>query len=176
MKKYIILIAALFCSKLAFSQENLSPNKINEKVADILSFNDWMNTVTKKLKDSVDLYAFSIELKVSVKNKKTVVNAINVNDTIAYVFFDNLDSLRNINYYSIIGKKKEATIVIPVAVIIAYTNHPIHPTPLLKAESLMTKIPKLFNYQFEDRKKGKNISGFIYIDPIVRLGGTIVHD
>lgn len=177
MKKYlIVLILALFSNKLAFSQKSLSPNEINKKITDVLSFDNWITTVTKKLKDSVDLYAFSIELKVSVKNKKTVVNAININDSIAYVFFNNFDSLKSINYYSIVGDKKKATIVIPVAVIIAYTNKPVHSTPLLSAESLYTKIPKLFNYKFDDRKNGKNISSFIYLDPIITLSGTIVHD
>jgi len=154
-----------------YGQQILSPQKINEKIVSYLMS---PNTIrTTQLKDSVDFYAFAIELKVSRIGNKTSVNTINVNDSIAYVLYKDFNFLKEINFHSIIKERKEAVIIIPVGIIIAYVKKPISTIPLLKAEELMPKIVKMFNKKYDS---DNTLSDFIYLDPMMCIGGTKVYD
>lgn len=173
-KKSYILILLLLCIIKGYSQGLLTPKQINEKINDHIMGVGPNKLNLRNLKDSVDLYAFAIELKVSRKNKKTIVESISVNDSIAYVLYKDFDFLKDINYYSVLNNKKKATVVIPVAILIAYVNHPVSSRPMLKAEELLPKVVKMFNFNYKELEKRS--SDFIYLNPVMCLCGTKYYD
>ncbi len=171
MIKTLILCFFLMFFLDANAQKPLSESEINKLISDSL-FNGKLENF-RKLKDSVDFYAFALELNIKKKGKYAIMETINTNDSIAYVIYDNFDFLKKINYSSILKERKSATIIIPVGIIISYVNNPTGPIPLLKAEELMPKLAKLFNKDF---KKNNQLSKFIYLDPIICLCSTKVYD
>lgn len=172
-KKSYILILLLLCIIKGYSQGLLTPKQINEKINDHIMGVGPNKLNLRNLKDSVDLYAFAIELKVSRKNKKTIVESISVNDSIAYVLYKDFDFLKDINYYSVLNNKKKATVVIPVAILIAYVKHPVSSKAMLKAEESMQKIIKMFNYSRKEPEKRS--SGFIYLNAVMCICTTKVY-
>lgn len=170
MKNFFPLFSFLLLFLNASSQQILSEKEINSLVLKTLSGS---KQNLSSLKDSVDFYGFAIELNVRRQNKVTVVENISLNDTIGYTIYNDFVFLKNINYINLLKKKKAATIIIPVAIIVAYTKNPISNIPLIKAEELMPKITKLFNKDF---KKNNQLSEYIYLDPIICLCSTKVYD
>lgn len=129
-----------------------------------------------KLKDSVALYTFAIELNVVKQKDSTLVKSINVNDSIAKVLYKDFDFLKYINFSSVLKEKKEAILVIPVAIQIAWVNKPTTATAMLKVGNgeILNRIAAMFNLDYK-RKKTKT-EHFIYLTPILHLTGTIVYD
>jgi hypothetical protein len=169
--KRIILLLIVTITIDCFAQKAQTAIEINKKIEFEL-FGKRTPDITK-LKDSADFYGFAIALQVSLKNGYTVVNAINVNDSIAYKMYKNFDVLKEINYVSLLQGRKQATIIIPIGFVIAYVNYPTSTVPVLKAEGLMEKIIKMFN---KDYKTANNLSDFIYLDPIMCLCGTKIYN
>ncbi len=159
---------------ICFAQNTLNSKDINQKIEGFLISNGPDNPNKQKLKDSVDLYSFAIEIHVELRDKKTIINKVSVNDSIAYVLYKDFDFLKSINFISVMRGKKQAIIIIPVAIIIAYVNHPVSSVPMLKAETLMDKIVKMFNYDYKNKDKQTN--DFIYLNPVVCLTGTKIYD
>ncbi|PWS26572.1 hypothetical protein DHW03_17550 [Pedobacter yonginense] len=173
--RYLLTIIIIATSlTICFAQSELNSKEINQKIEGFLISNEASIPNKQKLKDSVDFYSFAIEICVKLKGKNTIIDKISVNDSIAYVLYKDFNFLRSINFTSVMGGKKQAVIVVPVGIIIAYVNHPVSKVPMLEAEDLQNKIVKMFNYDY--RNKDKHTNDFIYLNPIVSLTGTKTYD
>lgn len=191
MKKSIFIII-LFCFNALISNAQNREKIIKEYFAlDPIEFKNQKDSVDelisrhfsvtyvnykKHLKDSVALYSFAIELNVVKHKDSTLVKTINVNDSIAKVLYKDFDFLKYINFSSILKEKKEAILVLPVAIQIAWVNKPTTATAMLKVGNgeILDRIAAMFNLDLK-RKKTKT-DHFIYLTPILHLTGTIVYD
>jgi hypothetical protein len=167
IKLIIIFVILLNCLTIR-AQNAPTVAEINSKILEKLVLKGVPNY--KKLPDSVELYTFNIQLKIIKKNNMTVVKELNVSDRIANLVFKDFNFLKDINYNNLLKSRKSASIIIPIAIIIAYVNTPISKTPMIKAEPLMEKLPQLFNYDY--KKPDVQPSDFIYLAPIIVLAGT----
>ncbi|MBC8987496.1 hypothetical protein H9X96_17140 [Pedobacter sp. N36a] len=129
-----------------------------------------------KLKDSVALYSFAIELNVVKHKDSTLVKTINVNDSIAKVLYKDFYFLKYINFSSVLKEKKEAILVIPVAIQITWINKPTMATPMLKAGDgeILDRIATMFNLDLKQKKL--KTDHFIYLTPILYLAGTKTYE
>lgn len=169
MNKIFILCFLLTSFLSTYAQKALPEKDVNRLILETLSSN---KQNLSSLKDSIDFYAFAIELDVSSSNKNTHVTKIKVNDSVANTIYADFDFLKKINYVNMLKGRKQAKIIIPVGIIIAYVKNPVMPVPLLKAEELMPKLSKLFKKDFE---KNNPLSDFIYLDPFICLCSTKVY-
>lgn len=191
MKKNIFIII-LFCFNALISNAQSREKIIKEYFAlDPVEFKNQKDSVNKlisryfsttyvdyegKLKDSVALYSFAIELNVVKHKDSTLVKTINVNDSISKVLFKDFDFLKYINFSSVLKEKKEAILVIPVAIQITWINKPTTATPMLKISDgqILDRIAAMFNMDL--KRKQTKTEHFIYLTPILYLAGTITYE
>lgn len=69
-----------------------------------------------KLKDSLAIYAFNFELKISKRNGNTKVTCINANDTLAFILFPEYNKLSSIDYSSLMNSRSNIRLIIPVLI------------------------------------------------------------
>lgn len=166
--RYLFVFFTLLHFNNCYSQD---ANAINLKIQDALT---GPNLRLDRFLDSVEFYTFAIQLDVKYKKGKGVVEKVSVNDSIAYVFYKDFDFLKQINYLSLLQQKKNATVVIPVGIIIAYTvkRKPIPPT--IKAEELMSKLYKMYNISYPEPRNV--INNYIFLNPVICTCGYKVYD
>lgn len=171
-KYYWTTLLLFLCAANTFGQAIPSVDQINTEISARLSSPHFTNLA--KLKDSVALYAFAVELNVRRVKNKTVVDSIRTNDSIAQILYNDLDFLNDLNYSSVLEKRKKAIIIIPVGIMIAYTKQGTHIPPLVNAEDILTKILGMFNYH--PKSRNRNTSDFLYLTPVMCLCSAKVYD
>lgn len=124
-------------------------------------------STSEKLKDSIALYSFAIQIDIK-KNKNSSIKNVTSNDSISNVVFKKnyLPFLKKLNYDPILGEAKNATIIIPVAYIVANYKADDISEKKVPITDLSDKLYKLFNYIKKDENTPKN---YIYLKPMITV-------
>lgn len=162
----------LFITSTSYAQKAPTAAEINKKITQKLI--TYGSPKFSKLKDSVELYTFTIQLKVAKQKDNFLVDEIFSTDSISNIVFKDISFLREIDYTSVMKGKSSATLIIPIAIIIAYVNNPVRPIPMVRAEPLANQLAKFYNYDYKDETK--QTSDFIYLSPIIVTAGTKVYN
>lgn len=162
--KCFILLYSINC----YSQD---VNTINSKIQEELT---GPNLRLDRFLDSVEFYSFAIQLDVKYKKGKGIVEKIGTNDSIAYQLYENFDFLKQLDYSSLLNGKKKATIIIPIGIILAYTKKNTLKTPMIKAESLMSKLYKMYNISYPIPRNV--INSYIFLNPVICTCGYKIYD
>lgn len=165
--KYILILFCLI-TKICGAQNT---NAVNEKIRDILSGPDLnLNDVI----DTVGLYTFTIKLEVFSGVSKTYVGKISTNNILVSKFYKNLDTLKTLDFTPFFkGKETRATIVIPVAIILAYPKIKVQ-KPTLDAEKLIEKLYNLFDLTYP--VPNEDISLYKFAQPVILTCGVKVYN
>jgi hypothetical protein len=169
MKKIILFFATFFICYNGFAQNDKGKDSyLQIRLALVRHLESNM------LKDSIALYTFAFQIEVKKIKDSTLITSITVNDSIANIIYPNYDFLRKINYAPFISKAKQATLVIPVALVITNYNSPTKTVDTtIPIIDLADRISKMFNY---NQKEDSDTEHFIYLRPCVIYHDKAVYD
>jgi hypothetical protein len=161
-KYYLLLLFLISTSALAQDNNNIEREKINNLFYKAVNRNAF--------KDTTMVYMFAI--KVEVYNKKGIINikSVNASDSSAYLIFTNLDFLKEINYKVFMQKRKNASFIFPVSIILSYPEKPSGSS--LIGKDIQDKIEKLW---FRTEYANTSTENYIYI-PALNLRTTTWYD
>jgi hypothetical protein len=167
MKVYLIILVLLFSiSKFSFSQNKQTTIEEIEKT--LASTMD-----AKDIKDSIALYTFCIQVNIKNVKGKSIVTGISVNDLVAKIIFKDIYLLKKINYSSFLGNKKNISLNIPIAYIVANYKANDLTEKKINIIGIQDNLYKLFNCT----KKGNCITlDSIYLNPIIITVDKAVYD
>lgn len=131
------------------------------------------NSDITKLPDSLAFYTFAIELHIKKLGDSTNIKSIMLNDSIGYLINKGYDYLRDLNFSAVMDGKKEATIILPVSLIVYNNNNPKIREQQLSFENLTHHIHKLFNYDALKKTINKR---YIYLEPLMIYANKAVFD
>ena len=139
MKRVIVVLFLFFGTCLtSFAHGDFSGPLTNKIVIGL-------NAVGTKLKDSIAFYSWAYRLKIRRFKDSTIVETISENDSIAKLIVNDPSYLKRINFSSVLGKRREATLIIPISVIVTDYNTSQDPAKKISFYDFSTRIRKLFN-------------------------------
>ncbi|WP_158798770.1 hypothetical protein [Pedobacter sp. L105] len=114
MKNSIIFIFLL--NFITFSPKAQSKNyyDIGNKVAWAL----FLQMQNDKCPDSIAMYSFTVKINVDYTIKKKPKIKVNVDDSLFYKIFKNIDTLKTIDYSTLMVKRKKAELILPLGLIV----------------------------------------------------------
>lgn len=170
MNKLLILFVMLTYSSSLYSQ-SLSSKESDLKMKEYIKvINLFKASIDRTaLNDTNQMILFSLKINVKKEGKFYSVSAVEVSDPIAYKIFKKFDFLQDLNFGIFLDRRKQATIILPVAIALV---HPEKPNPgMVNAEDVLRGfVPYLFLHD----KKG-NMAGvydYIYIPAVTIITTT----
>ncbi|MFC1225580.1 hypothetical protein ACFE6N_17355 [Pedobacter sp. BG31] len=144
------------------------------------SIPDWERKIHKVLandkshaviKDSIALYCFNVKLEI-VKNKtgKPEIGRMVASDNLFYKIFPNYNELKTIDYRTLLGVKRQATLVIPV--IIYNTSKTASSKYNRQGEVALISLETAANttaraFSFIDNASGSGSQNYVFANPRV---------
>lgn len=166
MKKLIVILHFLIGISLTTTAQGDFSGPISDKMV------KGLKSDASKLKDSIAFYSWAYELKIDRFKDSTIVTKISVNDSISRLIVKDHSYLKNINFISLLGKRRRATLIIPISVIL--TGYDIKSESVRKISfyDFSTRIRKLFNI-VDGTEANEN---YIYFQPIMIYLSKTVYD
>jgi hypothetical protein len=165
MKKLLILFTLfLGISIPSFGQA--------DSVSIVQKISRGLNITADKLKDSIAFYSFAYKLKIIRFNDSSFVSNISVNDSIETSIVKNRSFLKSINYASIMGGRREITLIIPFSVIVTDHNSKKKLDKKISFIDFTTRIENLF---FAD-PKSQALDNFIFFRPMMVYFDKKIYD
>ena len=165
MKKIIVVIYFLIGISLTTAAQGDFSGPLTFKIA------NGLKPDASKLKDSIAFYSWAYELKIDRFKDSTIVTKISVNDSISRLIVKDHSYLKNINFISLLGKRREATLI-PISVILTDYNVESESVRKISFYDFSKRIRKLFNI-VSGTEYNEN---YIYFQPIMIYLSKTVYD